>query len=76
MMQDLPKLFRPEHAVGVAMTELWTAFNPVKNSIKDALDKQKNNIACECAATAEFGMFQRACDHICCPVFAVLYSYL
>ncbi len=58
MMQDLPKLFSPSHEVGICQFELWTAFNPVKNAIADAVAKQKAGVAAECAASGEAAMYE------------------
>ena len=56
MMQEFPKLFKPEHQVGFTQMERWMSFSAVKNNPKDALAKFNKTGFAEsaCAGEADF----------------------
>jgi len=63
MMQDHPKVLRPDARVGFA-TFPTTAFSPCKNSIEGALAKQLAGLAPQCALSAEMDFYAAACRRL------------
>ena len=57
MMQDLPKLFRAEQRVGVAVFDRSWCFSANKNQVADAAAKQRSGGPAESAATAEADLY-------------------
>lgn len=53
LMQDLPKLFGPEHKPGVTILNRKWCFSPNKNAVEDAAAKHASGTPPESAATAE-----------------------
>merc|ERR1719447_2374328 len=58
MMQDYPKLLKPDIAVGVTQGERFYCLEPVKNNIRDAKLKQSKTGNAESAATGEFAIYK------------------
>lgn len=58
MMQDFPKLFGPDVAVGFTQLERWMSFSAVKNNLVDAKEKLEATGFAECASSGEADIFE------------------
>jgi UDP-sugar pyrophosphorylase len=57
MMQDFPKLFKNNEAVGFTMYERWFCFSTCKNNLNDGCDKLKKGGVPETAFSVEQDIF-------------------
>lgn len=57
LMQDYPKLLTADAAVGFTQFDRWLCFSAVKNNLKDAILKAKQNLPPESASTAEHDIY-------------------
>ncbi|GJP47658.1 hypothetical protein CLOM_g6836 [Closterium sp. NIES-68] len=61
MMQDFPKAISPSRSVGFTEADVWLAYSPVKNNLRDAVAKVAAGTPPHSATSAELHLYRANC---------------
>ncbi|CAI5464578.1 unnamed protein product [Closterium sp. Yama58-4] len=61
MMQDFPQAIHPSRSVGFTEADVWLAYSPVKNNLRDAVAKLAAGTPPHSATSAELHLYRANC---------------
>ncbi|CAI5949601.1 unnamed protein product [Closterium sp. NIES-65] len=61
MMQDFPQAISPSRSVGFTEADVWLAYSPVKNNLRDAIAKLAAGTPPHSATSAELHLYRANC---------------